>query len=141
MGSEMCIRDSAGLAPFGTTGEALSVGNKDRINSLEELIKSGIDPSVLIPGTGLCNLPDTISLSQHAISLGCHGIMTLPPFYFKDMDGGSDRIPGHLSRADGINVNSGHEQSLERHHGFIVLDIISNDHQNFSGKHYFFSLS
>ena len=54
--------------------------------ALERLIESGIDPNVLIPGTGLCNLPDTILLSQHALNLGCHGVMTLPPFYIKDMN-------------------------------------------------------
>jgi len=92
----------AGLAPFGTTGEALSVGNEERMNALEELIKNGTDPSVLIPGTGLCNLPDTISLSQHAISLGCHGVMTLPPFYFKDMD--DQGLYEHFEKLiDGIN--------------------------------------
>ena len=76
----------SGLAPFGTTGEALSVGNQERMIALEKLIESGIDPNVLIPGTGLCNLPDTILLSQHAMNLGCRGVMTLPPFYIKDMN-------------------------------------------------------
>ena len=72
-----------GLAPFGTTGEALSVSNSERTKALEGLISSGIDPKVLIPGTGLCNLPDTVSLSRHALELGCAGILVLPPFYFK----------------------------------------------------------
>ena len=75
----------SGLAPFGTTGEALSVGNSERMNALEGLVKSGIDPKKLIPGTGLCNLPDTIEITKHAIDLGCLGVMTLPPFYFKGM--------------------------------------------------------
>ena len=75
----------SGLAPFGTTGEALSVGNKERMNAIEGLVKNGIDPNKLIPGTGLCNLPDTIELTKHAIDLGCIGVMTLPPFYFKGM--------------------------------------------------------
>ena len=44
---------------------------------------SGINPSVIIPGTGLCNLDDTVELSRHALELGCAGVMTLPPFYFK----------------------------------------------------------
>ena len=39
----------------------------------------------MIPGTGLCNLPDTIDLCQHAVSLGCAGVMVLPAFYFKGM--------------------------------------------------------
>ena len=73
----------SGLAPFGTTGEALSVSHDERKAALKGLIAAGIDPAIMIPGTGLCNLPDTINLCQHAISLGCAGVMLLPPFYFK----------------------------------------------------------
>lgn len=73
----------AGLAPFGTTGEALSVGIDERKASLEALVASGIDPEVLVPGTGLTNLVDTLSLSRHAMDLGCRAVMTLPPFYVK----------------------------------------------------------
>lgn len=75
----------SGLAPFGTTGEALSVSNDERMQALENLIKSGISPNKLIPGTGLCNFPDTVKISRHAIELGCKGVMTLPAFYFKDV--------------------------------------------------------
>ena len=53
--------------------------------ALEGLVASGIDPKVIIPGTGLCNLPGSIALSKHAMELGCAGVMTLPPFYFKGM--------------------------------------------------------
>ena len=74
----------SGLAPFGTTGEALSVGNKERMLAIEGLVKSGIDPKTLIPGTGLCNLPDTIEITKHAIDLGCLGAMTLPHFILKE---------------------------------------------------------
>jgi len=73
----------AGLAPFGTTGEALSISVEERKHALDGLIDSGIDPSVLIPGTGLCNLPESVALSQQAVDLGCEGVMVLPPFYFK----------------------------------------------------------
>jgi 4-hydroxy-tetrahydrodipicolinate synthase len=75
----------SGLAPFGTTGEALSVSNNERMNALDGLIKSGIPADKLIPGTGLCNFPDTVELSRHAIKSGCLGVMTLPAFYFKDV--------------------------------------------------------
>ena len=73
----------SGLAPFGTTGEALSVSNEERMNALESLILNGVNPNVLIPGTGLCNLSDTAKISRHAMDLGCHGVMVLPPFYYK----------------------------------------------------------
>jgi len=75
----------AGLTPFGTTGEALSIGVEDRKRALDGLIASGIDPSVLIPGTGLCNLSESVALSQQAVDAGCEGVMVLPPFYFKDV--------------------------------------------------------
>jgi 4-hydroxy-tetrahydrodipicolinate synthase len=73
----------AGLAPFGTTGEALSVGIDERIWALGALVKAGIEPARLIPGTGLSNIADTARLSRACLDLGCPAVMTLPPFYFK----------------------------------------------------------
>ncbi|HMB47314.1 MAG TPA: dihydrodipicolinate synthase family protein [Afifellaceae bacterium] len=74
-----------GLAPFGTTGEALSVGIDERNRMLDLLVDDGIDPAKLIPGTGLTNLPDTVKLTRKAVDLGCAGAMILPPFYFKNV--------------------------------------------------------
>ena len=73
----------AGLAPFGTTGEALSVGIDERIAAIESLVDAGIDPALMIPGTGLSNVADTARLSRACLDLGCTAVMTLPPFYFK----------------------------------------------------------
>lgn len=73
----------AGIAPFGTTGEALSVGVDERIAALRGLIDAGIDPARMIPGTGLSNIADTAHLSRACLDMGCAGVMTLPPFYFK----------------------------------------------------------
>ena len=73
----------AGLAPFGTTGEALSVGIDERIAAIRTLVDAGIDPALMIPGTGLSNVADTARLSRACLDLGCAGVMTLPPFYYK----------------------------------------------------------
>ena len=79
-----CLDDGCvGLAPFGTTGEALSVGIAERRATLEALVAAGVPAARLIPGTGLTNLADTAELTRHAVELGCAGAMTLPPFYFK----------------------------------------------------------
>jgi 4-hydroxy-tetrahydrodipicolinate synthase len=75
----------AGIAPFGTTGEALSVGIDERIGAIRTLVDAGIDPSRMIPGTGLSNVADTARLSRACFDLGCAGVMTLPPFYFKSV--------------------------------------------------------
>jgi len=76
-------RGCAGIAPFGTTGEALSVGIDERIAAIRALIDGGISSSRMIPGTGLCNVADTARLSRACLDMGCAGVMTLPPFYFK----------------------------------------------------------
>ena len=75
----------AGIAPFGTTGEALSVGIDERIAAIRALVDGGIDPARMIPGTGLSNVADTARLSRACLDMGCAGVMTLPPFYFKSV--------------------------------------------------------
>ncbi len=73
----------AGIAPFGTTGEALSVGIDERIAAIQSLVDAGIDSSLMIPGTGLSNVTDTARLSRACLDIGCAGVMVLPPFYYK----------------------------------------------------------
>ena len=36
-----------------------------------------------MPGTGTCSLADAIVLTEHAVDLGCGGVLMLPPFYYK----------------------------------------------------------
>ena len=74
---------SAGIVTFGTTGEALSVGIDERIAAVGALVEGGVDPSVLIAGTGLSNIEDTVRLSRGCMNLGCAGLLVLPPFYYK----------------------------------------------------------
>ncbi len=73
----------AGIAPFGTTGEALSVGIDERIAAVQALVDGGIDPQRMIPGTGLSNVTDTARLSRACLDRRCAAVMTLPPFYYK----------------------------------------------------------
>lgn len=95
--AKRCLDDGCvGLAPFGTTGEALSVGIDERMAALEALVAAGIPAGRLIPGTGLTNLPDTIRLTRHAVALGCKGAMVLPPFYFKGVP--DDGLYAHFAR-------------------------------------------
>jgi 4-hydroxy-tetrahydrodipicolinate synthase len=51
---------------------------------LEELADAGIDPKKLMPGTGACSLTDAIILAEHAVEMGCGGVLMLPPFYYKN---------------------------------------------------------
>ena len=53
-----------GLAVFGTTSEANSLGLEERMALLEHLIDSGISAEALMPGTGTTALPDTVRLTS-----------------------------------------------------------------------------
>ncbi|MCG6929957.1 MAG: dihydrodipicolinate synthase family protein [Desulfofustis sp.] len=84
------------ISPFGTTGEALSVTVDERIAAVEALIDGGIDPALLMPGTGLCNLADTVTLTSHAVKHGCRAVMTLPPFFY--VTASDDGLYAYFSR-------------------------------------------
>ncbi len=72
-----------GLAPFGTTSEANSLGLDERMEMLDALVEAGVPAAQLMPGVGTCAIPDTVKLSAQAARLGCGGVLMLPPFYYK----------------------------------------------------------
>lgn len=84
-GQRLLDEGCAGLVPFGTTGEALSVGIDERVGAVHALVDSGIDPGCLMPGTGVSNLVDTARLSRACLDMGCSAVMVLPPFYYKNV--------------------------------------------------------
>ncbi|MGH6819454.1 MAG: dihydrodipicolinate synthase family protein [Methylocella sp.] len=71
------------LSPFGTTGEALSISIRERLQALEWLLEAGIPANRLMPGTGVTALPETVELTAHAVSRGCAAVMVLPSFFFR----------------------------------------------------------
>jgi len=71
------------LAVFGTNSEANSLSLGEKVEILDHLLASQIDPAGLMPGTGCCALSDSVTLTAHAVSLGCAGVLMLPPFYYK----------------------------------------------------------
>ena len=77
------LAQGVGLAPFGTTSEGNSLSVDEKISLLDRLVDAGIDATRLMPGTGCCALTDSVRLTRHAVGLGCAGVLTLPPFYYK----------------------------------------------------------
>jgi len=77
------LSQNVGLAVFGTTSEANSLSVEEKISLLDQLVDAGIESSRLLSGTGHCALTDTVKLTAHAVSLGCAGMLMLPPFYYK----------------------------------------------------------
>jgi 4-hydroxy-tetrahydrodipicolinate synthase len=79
------LSQNCGLAPFGTTSEANSMSQNERISLLDALVTAGIDPLRMMPGTGCCSITETVELTAHAVKQGCAGVLMLPPFYYKDV--------------------------------------------------------
>jgi 4-hydroxy-tetrahydrodipicolinate synthase len=77
------LSQNVGLAVFGTNSEANSLSVEEKVELLDRLIGSGLDPGRMMPGTGHCALPDSVRLTAHAAKVGCAGVLMLPPFYYK----------------------------------------------------------
>jgi 4-hydroxy-tetrahydrodipicolinate synthase len=77
------LSQNVGLAVFGTNSEANSLSTDQKIDLLDKLVESGIDPTQMMPGTGCCALSDSVKLTDHAVKLGAGGVLMLPPFYYK----------------------------------------------------------
>lgn len=77
------LSHGVGLAPFGTNSEANSLGLNERMALLDVLVANGLDTRRMLPGTGCSALPDTVTLTRHAVERGCAGVLMLPPFFYK----------------------------------------------------------
>lgn len=77
------VSQNVGLAVFGTNSEGNSLSVDEKMELLTQLADAGIDPARMMPGTGSCAVPDTVRLTEHAVSLGSAGVLMLPPFYYK----------------------------------------------------------
>ncbi|QEM81236.1 dihydrodipicolinate synthase family protein [Halomonas binhaiensis] len=81
--AQWLTEQGVGLAVFGTNSEANSMSVAEKQALLTALVEASIHGNQLMPGTGLCAIPDTVTLTRHALSCGCAGVLMLPPFYYK----------------------------------------------------------
>jgi 4-hydroxy-tetrahydrodipicolinate synthase len=77
------LSHNVGLAVFGTNSEANSLSADEKLMLMDKLVESGIEPGMMMPGTGCCALSDSVRLTRRAVELGCAGALMLPPFYYK----------------------------------------------------------
>lgn len=77
------VAQGVGLSIFGTNSEANSLSLKEKRALLDTLLAEGLPANKLMPGTGVCALPETVELTRHAVATGCAGVLMLPPFYYK----------------------------------------------------------
>ena len=84
--SRRVLGDGAdGIVLFGSTGEAASFSVDERMAALDGLLEAGITPDQLVVGTGCPSLPDTVTLTRHALESGARGSLVMPPYFYKSV--------------------------------------------------------
>lgn len=83
---DLMARGADGVAPFGTTGEGTSFTAAERTEGTDALIAQGIPASKIVLGNGSAALGDAIAMARHSVKVGLAGVLTLPPFFFKNLD-------------------------------------------------------
>jgi 4-hydroxy-tetrahydrodipicolinate synthase len=91
-----------GVTIFGTTGEGPSFSLQERKQALEQMIANGVPAERIMVSTSCAAVTETLELTRHAVDLGVHGCLVLPPFFFK---GVSDEgiLNGYVQIIEGIN--------------------------------------
>ena len=82
----LLARGCAGIALFGSTGEAPSFTVAERTAVLEVLLAAGLPPARMLVGTGCPALADAEALTRHAVGAGCAGVFAVPPYFFKGVN-------------------------------------------------------
>ncbi len=91
-----------GVTLFGTTGEGPSFSLQERQQALEALIANGVPAQRIMVSTSCAAVTETLALTRHAVNLGVHGCLVLPPFFFKGI---SDEgiLDGYVQIIEGVN--------------------------------------
>ncbi len=55
----------------------------ERMEAIEQLVKRGVPAAQIMVSASCAALPETLALTRHAVSMGVHGCLMMPPFFFK----------------------------------------------------------
>lgn len=70
------------VSTFGTTGEGASLSSLQKIKAIRQLKAEGADLSRHIPSVMTPSAEEAGAMIAAAHSLGCRGVLVLPPFYY-----------------------------------------------------------
>lgn len=134
-------RGCQGIIPCGTNGEAASLSVTERIAVAEASLAAARPLGMrVIVGTGASALPDAITLTRHAFSIGADAVLIMPPFYFKKpadagvaewyrrlfdaaVPRGGRALLYHIPQATGVPISDGLLDSLLASHGEVVYGL------------------
>ena len=71
-----------GLVPLGSLGESATLSAAEKRRVLEVCVAAVGDRVPVIPGIAALSTADAVALAQDAKSVGCSGLMVLPPYVY-----------------------------------------------------------
>lgn len=98
----LCGFPLSGIVVLGTTGDMVHFDLPERIKILEFARKRSALP--VIAGVTHSTLEGTVELAQHAVQLGCKGLVVMPPYYFRYEQEELKTFYRELARRVGVSV-------------------------------------
>src|SRR6184192_3162135 len=74
---------SDGVVVNGTTGEASTLSEEERVGLIRAALEAIGDRATVIAGTGTNSTAHSIDLTEHAHEAGAHGVLVVTPYYNK----------------------------------------------------------
>jgi 4-hydroxy-tetrahydrodipicolinate synthase len=75
-------RGSIGIVPLGSLGEGGTLTPAEKRQVLETLVRAVGDRVPVIPGIAALSTAEAVTLAKDAETLGCRGLMVLPPYVY-----------------------------------------------------------
>ncbi|MDZ7638729.1 MAG: dihydrodipicolinate synthase family protein [Bryobacterales bacterium] len=98
----LCSFPLDGIVVLGTTGEMVHFDLPERVKILEFARKRAALP--VIAGVTHSTLEGTVELAQHAVQIGCAGLVVMPPYYFRYEQEEIKSFYRELARRVGVRV-------------------------------------
>jgi 4-hydroxy-tetrahydrodipicolinate synthase len=71
-----------GIVPLGSLGEAATLSFEEKLQILRTLVKALDGRAPVIPGIAALSTDEAVRLAKEAKSIGCCGLMVLPPYVY-----------------------------------------------------------
>jgi len=81
-GRWMLNQGCIGLVPLGSLGEGATLTGPEKRKVLETCVDAGGDRAPVVPGIAALSTAEAVALARDARSLGCRGLMVLPPYVY-----------------------------------------------------------
>ncbi|WP_394831896.1 dihydrodipicolinate synthase family protein [Pendulispora rubella] len=72
----------AGIVPLGSLGEGATLSPNEKRQILETCLGAAAGRVPVVPGISALGTAEAVELAKHAASVGCRGLMVLPPYVY-----------------------------------------------------------